>query len=86
MSLPPCNHGSTLAAGLTAWSTTRILPMASESKRNVPVNMTERKFIQKGLRQAEANSLANTCASFVQNSSGAGICSCPTQDGGFAVH
>ncbi len=77
---------NTLAAGLTAWSTHShptngaVLPNG-----NLPVNVTETRFEPKGLSQGEANFLANTCATFVNNSSGAGICSCPTNDGGFAT-
>ncbi len=76
---------ATLAAGLTAWST-HSHPTNGLANLNgtLPVNITERKFVQKGLSQGEANFLANTCAAFVQNSSGAGICSCPSLDGGFA--
>ncbi len=77
---------ATLAAGLTAWTThSHLTNGPANADGTLPVNITERKFAEKGLSQGEANFLANTCASFVQNSSGAGICSCPTQDGGFAV-
>ena len=75
---------ATLAPGLSAW-TTHAHPTNAPLNANgtLPVNVTETRFEQKALSQGEANFLASGCANFVQNSSGAGICGCPTSVGGF---
>jgi hypothetical protein len=77
---------ATLAPGLVAWSTHAHLTNGPMNPNGtLPVNITETQFAVKGLSQGEANFLSGLCAGFVQNGSGAGICSCPATVGGFAT-